>query len=687
MVPWTIEHRVFAYDSFVKNNECITAVQREFRRHFNIHRNQAVPARNTILRWVEALRTRGTLMNKRPPGAPRTARTPENVERVRQAMLRSPSRSARKHSLELALSNRTVRRILHLDLHFHPYKSAIVQQLERGDYAARLKFAHEMEAIIEYKKKSHRRGSRRRRERSMAAQGSPEGNGFCVPHIEGLRKVMWIKSSPDLSNENKEVGLLNIYKMLLNYDPKLKQWKFGIGGPGRDNKVVMMIGETGAGKTALINALVNCIFGIQWKYDCRIQLVGEHPLGQARDSCQRAKLMVYQINHQSEFCIPFSLTIIDTPELPETRGVSPDRRAIQQIRELFYNSELDHIDAICFVVQSSMTDLSLTQTYTFDSLLAMFGSSVQKNIVTFMTSANDDQNPQIPATIICARVPGAKDRNGCPIHFVFNDKVMYANNSLDDITTNEQHWSSVMENLKNFFTFLSGTSQSKIILPKNSLMQSNATEITVEALVHRIEEVMSKQYELEQTEKILTQHRVEIEKNEYFEYEVTKPIKKKIETLKNCTNCRECNSTCHHDCFVAYNAIVRLCEVFYFSATCKVCEHGSSEHFSEKFLWQNLVINQRATYRSLKMKYQRDDQEVLTYQTVLERLRAETEQLGENGAKLIKRATEHVRQCTTVRSEDEFVEQLIESEQHTRNCGFQGRIEMLRRAQNRIRRR
>ncbi|XP_073400548.1 aldo-keto reductase family 1 member A1 isoform X1 [Dendrobates tinctorius] len=46
-------------------------------------------------------------MNKRPPGAPRTARTPENVERVRQAMLRSPSRSARKHSLELALSNRT----------------------------------------------------------------------------------------------------------------------------------------------------------------------------------------------------------------------------------------------------------------------------------------------------------------------------------------------------------------------------------------------------------------------------------------------------------------------------------------------------------------------------------------------------------------------------------------------------
>ena len=37
MVPWTIEHRVFAYDSYVKNNESVTAVGREFRHHFNIH--------------------------------------------------------------------------------------------------------------------------------------------------------------------------------------------------------------------------------------------------------------------------------------------------------------------------------------------------------------------------------------------------------------------------------------------------------------------------------------------------------------------------------------------------------------------------------------------------------------------------------------------------------------------------
>lgn len=149
MEPWTVEHRVFAYDSFVRNNESITAVQREFRRHFNIHRNRGVPSRNTILRWVRALRTRGVLINQRPLGAPRTVRTAENVERVRQALLRSPARSARQHAAELRISDRSVRRILHMELHFHPYKLAIVQQLQPGDYVQRMNFAREMQALIE----------------------------------------------------------------------------------------------------------------------------------------------------------------------------------------------------------------------------------------------------------------------------------------------------------------------------------------------------------------------------------------------------------------------------------------------------------------------------------------------------------------------------------------------------------
>jgi hypothetical protein len=43
-------------------------------------------------------------------------------------------------------SDRSVRRILHDDLHFHPYKLAVVQELTERDFAAR---QHACEAFLE----------------------------------------------------------------------------------------------------------------------------------------------------------------------------------------------------------------------------------------------------------------------------------------------------------------------------------------------------------------------------------------------------------------------------------------------------------------------------------------------------------------------------------------------------------
>ena len=51
-------------------------------------------------------------MKKKPPGPVATARTPENAERVREAIVRSPTRSAGRHAVELGMGESTVRRTL-----------------------------------------------------------------------------------------------------------------------------------------------------------------------------------------------------------------------------------------------------------------------------------------------------------------------------------------------------------------------------------------------------------------------------------------------------------------------------------------------------------------------------------------------------------------------------------------------
>lgn len=149
MEQWTLQHRVFAYDSFVKTGESVTATQRLFRRHFNIERHGAVPNQKTILRWVDNLRRTGSLMKIKPPGSARTVRTPENVERVRAALLQSPRRSARRHSFALRMGRESVRKILKFQLQFHPFKIMFVQKLNEADYEKREDFAVQMLQLIE----------------------------------------------------------------------------------------------------------------------------------------------------------------------------------------------------------------------------------------------------------------------------------------------------------------------------------------------------------------------------------------------------------------------------------------------------------------------------------------------------------------------------------------------------------
>jgi hypothetical protein len=70
---------------------------------------------------------------RKPPGREPSLRTPENIEQVRQAFVRTPQLSASRNAIVLRMSDRTVRRILHEDLNFHPYKMVVGQAINDQD--------------------------------------------------------------------------------------------------------------------------------------------------------------------------------------------------------------------------------------------------------------------------------------------------------------------------------------------------------------------------------------------------------------------------------------------------------------------------------------------------------------------------------------------------------------------------
>ncbi|KAG8324338.1 hypothetical protein J6590_094807 [Homalodisca vitripennis] len=103
MEHWSVQHRVFVVEQFFRNNDSVVTVQRLFRQYFRVGRRGAVPDRNTVLRWVAAFRSTGSVMKKKPPGLPRLVRTPENVVRklkpCRMKCWREPSVIFRRGSI------------------------------------------------------------------------------------------------------------------------------------------------------------------------------------------------------------------------------------------------------------------------------------------------------------------------------------------------------------------------------------------------------------------------------------------------------------------------------------------------------------------------------------------------------------------------------------------------------------
>ena len=72
-----------------------------------------------------------------------------------------------------------------------------------------------------------------------------------------------------------------VYKLHMNEEIRHTDGKIarkGLGTPnriGETEKVFMMVGATGAGKTTLINGMVNHILGVQWKDEFRFKVITE----------------------------------------------------------------------------------------------------------------------------------------------------------------------------------------------------------------------------------------------------------------------------------------------------------------------------------------------------------------------------------------------------------------------------
>nr|AAI51931.1 Zgc:171695 protein [Danio rerio] len=211
-----------------------------------------------------------------------------------------------------------------------------------------------------------------------------------------------------------KLHLLNTERTFFN-QKNIKKWTYGPRDKNKQNKVILMLGDTGAGKTTLINTMINHLLGVKFEDQEFYQITEE-----TDELLQTSEITVYEVFVEGN---PTSLTIIDTPGYAHTEGYKKDKEVAEYLAKLFADEDgIHYIDAVCFVMKASQNRLSGKEFYIFHSVLSLFGRDIENNIVFLLTHSDGGPPADALNAIDKAEIPCRRDEDNEPVHFLFNNR-------------------------------------------------------------------------------------------------------------------------------------------------------------------------------------------------------------------------------------------------------------------------
>ncbi|KAI4881485.1 hypothetical protein NFI96_030881, partial [Prochilodus magdalenae] len=465
---------------------------------------------------------------------------------------------------------------------------------------------------------------------------------FLIPRVEEAGTAEWAQELKDLQraaaaqeSTNSAVGLndssssLNDFireSHLFNSGPpaqrrlyttrsplkgndKIRKWTFGQKYGNLQNKTILIVGETGTGKTTLINTMVNYFLGVRFEDKVWFEITEEEQRDPSKS--QTSEVTVYEIIFEDRLS---SLTIIDTPGYGHTDGLEKDKEIARNLHDLFlHDAGVKDLDAVCLVLKASQNRISDRQRYIFEAVLSLFGKDIEDNIVLCITHSDGGPPTNALKAVKKEKIPCCyDDEDNEPVHFLFNNR-----QSEKRTTKYEQNFKSAWEmGERGMKRFLKSRQRKSVTLTVNVLNEREQLEVCVVSLMERIKYREAKHTELIDTQKTLEQNKQKIEEDENFTFIVTTVYREKVDITgaswqsRKATSCDECQQNCHEKCWFAGNA--KWCK-FMKGKRCTVCNCPDSKHVREGRKYETKERQETVTFKQLKLRYSDLNQEKASY--------------------------------------------------------------------------